>query len=140
MNYAACTTTVRDRIVKVNEKRSSFELENKKRAKIDKILVDGCLITGHVTRCDWILHVRDQPEIAYFVELKGCDLKRAVNQLSETLKHTRAQFADVERRCFAVTTKVPKAGTSIQKLCREFFRQNSAPLKVVNIKAKEVVA
>ena len=119
----------------VRENRSSFELVNKNKIKVEKIQVDGCLITGDTERCDWLLVAKCAEEVAHFVELKGCDLKKAISQLGTTLNATKERYKTARRKCYAVTTRVPKQGPSVQMLARAFYKEHSVPLIVKNIRA-----
>ena len=140
MSYELCTSVVKDTRVVVRENRSSFELVNEERHTIEKVKVDGCLITGDHERCDWLLVAKCNPDVAYFIELKGCDLKKAISQLGATLKATKDRYNSTNRKCYAVTTRVPKQGPSVQKLAREFYKEHSVPLEVKNIRASVEVA
>jgi len=140
LTYEKCTSVVNDTRVVVQENRSSFELVNEARHTIEKILVDGCLITGNQERCDWLLVAKCNPEAAYFVELKGCDLKKAISQLGATLNATKARYKLIKRRCYAVTTRVPRQGPSVQMLARAFYKEHSVTLEVKNIRASVKVA
>ena len=140
MSYEKCTSVVKDTRVVVQENRSSFELVNEARHAIEKVKVDGCLITGDQERCDWLLVAKCNPDVAYFVELKGCDLKKAVSQLGATLNATKDRYKSTNRKCYAVTTRVPKQGPSVQMLARAFYKEHSVPLEVKNIRASVKVA
>jgi hypothetical protein len=140
LNYEKCTSVVKNSRVVVQENRSSFELVNEPRHRIERVEVDGCLITGDQERCDWLLVVKCNPEVAYYVELKGCDLKKAVSQLGATLKATKDRFALINRKCYAVTTRVPRQGPTVQKLARAFYKEHSVLLEVKNIRASVNVA
>ena len=74
------------------EKRSEFRIINSKKREILKIKVDGCMkLNGK--RSDWLFIDCDN-ETAYFVELKGSGLDKAIKQLEKTLQETWNQFPD----------------------------------------------
>lgn len=135
LNYAKCTTVESGSKVVVRENRSSFELVNKNKRKIEKIQVDDCLIRGAEERCDWLLVAKCKVDVAHFVELKGCDLKKAISQLGSTLNATKKEYQGTRRKCYAVTTRVPKQGPSVQMLAKAFYKKHSVPLVVKNIRA-----
>jgi hypothetical protein len=132
MNYHKCSTITRAQKIVVKECRSSFELENPSRVPVEKIQVDGCLIDDDSERCDWLFFFRSHCEIAIFVELKGCDIKKAVSQLAATLTATRGRYRNARITCFAVTSRYPSQGPSVQKLTKDFYRKYSVPLIVKN--------
>ena len=137
MNYHKCTTITNAKKIVVKECRSSFELVNPSLVAVEKIQVDGCLIDDDSERCDWLFVIKSHCETAFFVELKGCDIKKAVSQLGATLTATRGRFKNARITCFAVTSRYPSQGPSVQKLTREFYRRFSVPLLVKN--ARKIV-
>lgn len=116
----------------VKECRSSFELANPSRVPVEKIQVDGCLIDDGSERCDWLFVFKTHCDIAFYVELKGCDIKKAVSQLGATLAATRERFKNSQITCFAVTSRYPSQGPSVQKLVKDFYRKFSVQLIVKN--------
>lgn len=140
MNYKGCTTVENGSKIVVQDNRSSFALINKNKIEVEKIQIDGCLITGEAERCDWLLVAKcSEGEIAYFVELKGSDLDKAISQLGNTLKATQNRYKSAQRKCYAVTTRVPKYGPSVQMLVSEFYKKYAVLLIVKNIRASEEV-
>ena len=135
MDYSKCMTIESSSKIVVRENRSSFELINDRKYKVEKIQVDGCLITGDKERCDWLLVVKSAEATAHFVELKGSDLKKAISQLGATLNDTKEHLKKTQRRCYAVTTRVPKQGPSVQKLAQAFYKEHAVLLIVKNIRA-----
>ncbi len=135
MNYEHCTTVTSIKRVVVKEKRSSFELINTSRISVEKIKVDGCLISDNSERCDWLFVIKSCEEFAYFIELKGCDLKKAISQLESTIISTKDRFKDTSKKCYVVTSRVPKQGPSVQRFVREFYRKYSIVLVIKNIRA-----
>ncbi len=138
MDYTRCTIPTTDSRVVVQENKSKFEVLNKNRISINKVEVDGCLISDHREKCDWIISI-DSLNRALFIELKGCDIDKAISQLKSTLNHTRTKYQDYKKECFAVTTRIPKHGSSMQKKKLEFFRQTQVTLSVKNVKSELAV-
>lgn len=133
MNYKKCTTVVNDSKVVVKEHRSSFQLCNAARLKIEKIQVDGCLIDDVRERCDWLLVNREEKKRALYIELKGADIGKAIRQLEATLGYTKKDFPQCERECYVVSTRVPKHGPSVHRRIIEFYKKNKAALTVKNV-------
>lgn len=78
-----CAEFTNNRVVAVSEKRSRYELHNNSAKEICKIKVDGCLINNGA-RCDYLFLICND-EIAFFVELKGKNLKHAIEQLNNSI-------------------------------------------------------
>ena len=135
MNYNKCTTVVNDSKVVVKEHRSSFELRNTARLKIEKIQVDDCLIDDARERCDWLLVSREEKKRALYVELKGADIGKAIRQLEATLGYTKTDFPQCKRECYVVSTRVPKHGPAVHKRMIDFQKKNKATLLVKNVRA-----
>jgi hypothetical protein len=138
MDYVSCTALTKDSRVVVQERRSKFEVINKGRISINKVEVDGCLITDHREKCDWIISV-DSLNLALFIELKGCDIDKAISQLKSTLNHTREKYGNYKRECFAVTTRIPKHGSSVRKKSLDFFKETKTTLTIKNLRSEVCV-
>lgn len=132
MDYKKCSTHTNKKIIVLEENRSRFQLNNKNCIPAKIIQVDGCLIDSDHEKCDWIV-THDQPEkTAIYIELKGCNLDKAISQLKSTLKLTTQEFRDHTKRCYAVTTRVPKQQTSVRIKCIQFQKETKAILSVKN--------
>ncbi|WP_431080637.1 hypothetical protein [Pseudomonas thivervalensis] len=132
MNYMLCTTTTTDPIIVFSENRSRISVVNNNRIEIEKIQVDGCLIDVKLEKCDWLFCYGDNAKKAVFIELKGCDLDKAISQLRSTINHTKERYRAYKKECYAITTRVPKHGASIRKRSIDFFNQTGATLSVKN--------
>lgn len=132
MNYAACTFKTSDPIIVISENRSRIEILNKQRLEIDKIQVDGCLVEQQLEKCDWLITYDTPIKTAIYIELKGCDLDKAISQLKSTIAHTRDRLRLHRKECYAVTTRVPKHGPSTRKRSIDFHRETGATLLIKN--------
>lgn len=133
MDFEACSTDTIDSIITVRENKSKFEVYNRSKKNIRKVQVDGCLISDDKEKCDWIIEVDSDKKMALFVELKGCNLDKAISQLSSTLHDTRKKYFDYERSCYAVTTRIPKHNSDVRKRSIEFYKRNKVTLQVKNV-------
>ncbi len=78
--------------------------------------VDGCQITNGV-RCDKLLICEDNE---YFIELKGSDVKHAIEQLKASINQLGDSHV-LSRQAYIIATSCsPKLQTSIQKSKLEF--------------------
>lgn len=76
---------LRDQKIHVKEHSRKYTLENSGRECIAKITVDNGLLTaGSGKKADYLL-LRCEQDIAYFVELKGCDVAKACEQILSTI-------------------------------------------------------
>ena len=132
MDFNKCSTKTKDSRVVVKEHRSKFELINKDKLVVTKIQTDGCLIGEDKEKCDWIFAVERPNKIAMFIELKGCGVDKAISQLKSTLKLTLNKFKNHKKRCYVVTTRVPKHGPKMHKKALKFFKDTNVVLITKN--------
>jgi len=132
MDFQKCSLETSDAVIVVCENRSKFQVQNPDKRVLSKVKVDGCLIADGRERCDWIVACNDIGK-AMFIELKGCNLDKAISQLESTLRHTNEVYLKHKKECYAVTTRVPKHGSSIRRRCIDFYSKNSATLSVKNV-------
>jgi hypothetical protein len=133
MDYDLCSTEITSSRLVVQENRSRFEVTNSRRESLKKIQVDGCLINDHREKCDWIIEINNQSQRVLFIELKGCNVDKAISQLKSTLVHTRERYVDYAKECFAVTTRIPKHGASTRKKCLDFHKNTKVTLSIRNL-------
>ena len=110
-----------DKIITVNENKSTFTLKNPNKRTINKSKIDGCKITSGI-RCDW--HFEDatsQQEI--FVELKGTDISHAYSQIETTINSISKNIKT--NRAFIVCSRCPMIDTKIQILKLKARKKNT---------------
>lgn len=106
-----------------NRRRVCFYNPNRQICKC--VQVDGCAITEGI-RCDNMLTFHDE-RCEYFVELKGTDVKHAIEQLRVSIQ-TLGEFTD-DRSAYVVSTNVaPALTTTIQRAKRDFRTKFQAEL------------
>jgi hypothetical protein len=124
-----CTTT--SKIASENGKR--FEIESNE--NFTRIKIDDCLINSQVVgKCDFGF-VRHSNNDFYFVELKGSDIEKALNQIISTINYFNNNFIIIpknQRLGFIVSSKVPSGGTDIKKLKQVFAKHHGKILEVKN--------
>ena len=135
MDYDLCSTHSTDSKIVVQENRSRFEVVNNNRYQIKKVVVDGCLISDHREKCDFIIEIKGEgnKKRALFIELKGCNILKAISQLKSTLIHTQEKYINFSKECFAVTTRFPKSDTSSRKMCIDFHKSTNVSLSIRNL-------
>ena len=106
-----------------NRRRVCFYNPNRQICKC--VQVDGCAITEGI-RCDNMLTSHDE-RCEYFVELKGTDVKHAIEQLRVSIQ-TLGEFTD-DRSAYVVSTNVaPALTTTIQRAKRDFRTKHQSEL------------
>lgn len=133
--YHNCCTV--SKVASENGKR--FEII--KNENFTRIRIDACLITSQeIEKCDFGF-VRHSNEEFYFVELKGSDIEKALRQIVSTINYFNNNFVNIpqhKRLGFIVSSKVPSAGTDINKLKQIFAKNYGRVLEVKNKDLKYV--
>lgn len=116
--------------------KSKVTLENKTDFEILKHKIDGCLITDHSERCDFLLEIKKPLSSAYanspnsqnyfyqeyYIEVKGSDIKTAYEQILATVRKLSRAIPELlesgqhQRKGFISCTRVPQIDTTIQTL------------------------
>jgi transposase-like protein len=135
----SCNKIKNSKIIKVSENKMEFRIKNNSSFMINLVRVDGCYIKSG-KKCDYLFEILDNNNLlkVFYIELKGQHIKEAIEQLEETLKYCLSFHKNIDRSCYIIASKVPKATTSTQKLKKEFRRKNGVML-YIDTKQKEVI-
>lgn len=121
---------VRHSKIKVDDPGSSVSAVflNPSKVKHKKHKMDG----GHLKNtksADWMLSKFDVGDV--IIELKGCDVAKAIEQIIETAKFA-AENNMLQGRVagLVVCTQYPKISTKIQRLSQDFSKKYNGPIKV----------
>lgn len=80
------------RIVSKDRKNDQKHIANNiDRSSVTQYQIDGVVITGSQSRCDFLV-MNDDRKDAYLIELKGSDISKAVIQLEATATALRHQL------------------------------------------------
>jgi len=119
--------------------KSKVASENGKRFEIvldedfTKIRIDDCLIPSQeVQKCDFGF-VRHSNGEFYFVELKGKDVKKALNQIISTITIFESTFIKIskeKRFGFIVSSRNPLSSTEIHNLKQSFAKKYGRLLEI----------
>lgn len=124
-----CIACKSDQYIKFEENKSKVTFQNPSRKEYECIKVDGCAITDGV-RCDYLLR-RSEEELEYFIELKGCDVGHAIDQLRASIKQLSSDAAKKAKTAFVISTKpYPLTNTTVQLAIKEFKTKFNASLVV----------
>lgn len=103
----------------VKENGKEFKIDNHNCKKLEKIRIDGCLITLGV-RCDYAVLVDSNSNNlndVYLIELKGSDAKHGYEQLLETYKFfiSHYQYKSIHLRLVFSKNSKPKLKSTAEK-------------------------
>jgi hypothetical protein len=84
---------------------------------LSKYKVDGCLIDDEDSKCDFLL-LNCTKEISYFLELKGSDLIKAVEQIDRSINLLHKDFKGYSVEARIVLTRVNTTDLKSSKLIR----------------------
>ncbi|MEM8720817.1 MAG: hypothetical protein AAGE84_16230 [Cyanobacteria bacterium P01_G01_bin.39] len=138
-NFGDCESIRKDPKIVIKDpgsgnNRSKFRLENSKKLKISIIQVDDCVIKQGL-RCDYLVVVPDKNKSSkgqeIYIELKGSDVKHAVEQLSTTIQKLTKDMS-ASKLCFVASTKCPINSTQIQNIKKRFKKKYQARLTIKN--------
>lgn len=124
---------VDNKVAKENGKR--FEILS--RESFTKIRIDNCLIKSQeIEKCDFGF-IRNSNYEFYFVELKGSDVEKAVDQIVSAVKVFDSTFIKIpkeKRFGFVVSSKNPLSNQKIKNLKQDFAKKHG---KILEIKSRE---
>jgi len=122
-------------ICKQKKSKSIFIGINKNENEIIKIEdADKCLnIKGKA--CDFLM-INIESDNAYFIELKGKEIRYAIEQLQNTIsevkKNYKTNFAN--KKSFVISTRCPIASKDLNNLKRKFRKETKSTLIIKNMK------
>ena len=118
---AHCVEMRSDSLIVFSENKSKITFKNPDHNTYRAIQVDGCVFNaedGH--KCDNLLESVEYAD-QYFVELKGGDSNKAVEQLKDTIDRMQPRLAEAKRMAFAVFSNTcPKNDTKRQAIEKSF--------------------
>lgn len=118
---ARCVKTISDSLIVFSEKKSKITFVNPDHNTYRAIQVDGCVFNAEDgQKCDNLLESVEYAD-QYFVELKGGDSNKAVEQLKNTMDRMQPRLAGAKRMAFAVFSNTcPKNDTKRQAIEKSF--------------------
>jgi hypothetical protein len=121
------------RIIVCEEKGSKITFYNEIKEPVVKIHIDDEVITdSEGKRCDYLL-LCGEKERAVFIELKGRDLKKAIEQLSATINHgeIEKELLEHKKTAYAVVTYIAYTPKEMQKWAEKFARDHKGSILMV---------
>lgn len=104
MHSDACSQEVLVSKIKVEEKGKQAVFLNPDLRKVRKTQVDGCLVK-QATACDWLV-VRAEDE-GVLVELKGCDVAKAIEQIEATFAYLNSNGGLTKKMAALIVCRNP---------------------------------
>ena len=131
-DYNQCLKQRTHPIISVNERKRKFVINNPNKKEVHQVTVDGCLPIKGI-KCDYLFEVVDSKTV-YYVELKGKDVKHALEQLLATLSNSfiKSKHVGYKKRCVVVSSRVPQMDPSVQRLQKQCRKQIKAILAIKN--------
>lgn len=119
--YKKCFEFIKqkNKVVTCSDKKPStkYIYTNNSLDELSKYIVDGCLIDDDGAKCDFLL-LNCNKEISYFIELKGSDLIRAVEQIDRSIDILHKDFKSFSVEARIVLTRVNTTDLKSAKLIR----------------------
>ena len=128
----------KNKIIIAEENKRKLTIDNPSGKIIRKIQVDGCLPIKQGKRCDYMfeINVPQKPVTqVIYLELKGCDIEKAYEQLIATINIFQAEHKGCNKECHIIASRVPKAGAKVQQLKVKILKTKQAKLFVNTNKA-----
>jgi hypothetical protein len=100
-----------------NKCSTKYIYENDSLDELSKYRVDGCLINDDGSKCDFLL-LNCNKNTAYFIELKGSDLIKAVEQIDRSIDILHNDFRTFSVEARIVLTRVNTTDLKNTKLIR----------------------
>ena len=120
-------------------KKSEFILENNKAKKVDKLIVDNCLLNAktRAEKCDYLFRILDD-SLIFLVECKGSDVLKAVSQIDSTITILKGELNNFLVKGRIVSTRVHSPDLRSKEYKNLRARLNSH-LETKNIKLIEII-
>lgn len=125
-----CKEQKNDSRIVLKENRCKITFINDRRFSVNQIRLDDCVFKNQ-TSCDFL--VIDNIDKEHFVELKGCDVPKAIEQLQATIPKISVSPKHQDKACYVVSARVPsKASARTQIWERIFKRDYNSELHIKN--------
>lgn len=137
---STCRCTSGARLI-VEENGRKFILVASDWNHVEKIKVDGALICDQqMEKCDYFFFYypsgkKETDRHAYFVELKGKNIDKAVRQIISTIQFFMREgfLSNVSlKKAFVVSSRVPQKDRTTEKLQEDLRKKYKCPLVIKN--------
>jgi hypothetical protein len=132
MHKPDCSNQSKASKIKVEEKGKQAIFLNPDKSTFTRIKIDGCLVK-EATACDWLVIKNNTDRV--IVELKGCDVSHALDQVEATFIHLASLNLLSGRVAALIVCRRPSSHpiftTKLQRLKDRLSKKYRAPLHVV---------
>lgn len=132
MANGCCSQSVKVSKIKVAENGKQAVILNPARDVFVRTQVDGCLVE-QATSCDWLV-VKENSD-GVLIELKGCDVSKALDQIVATFEFLKASGGLTGRMAALVVCRKPSTHpiftSKLQRVRNRLSSEFRAPLHVV---------
>ena len=130
MDYGNCANQSTHKIITAAENNRKLTIKNSSQKIITKVAVDGCLVIATGKRCDYLFEIEQPITQVIYLELKGCDIEKAYQQLVATIELFKDSHKNCKKECHVVASRVPKTGAKVQQLKIKMLKATKAKLSV----------
>jgi len=116
-----CIKVCSESKIKFAQKGKTLILLNENRIKVKKIKIDNCLMANKCA-CDYVAEFKNN---AYYIELKGSEIKKAESQIVSTLKYLKTRHNGWEKTAIIIHSSVPAFNGGWQRVALAFNRFNT---------------
>ncbi|HEV7348154.1 hypothetical protein [Telluribacter sp.] len=130
-----CDNKAKFIVFKDKRSKSEYRIENVSHHYLIRIKVDDCLIKEQdkIKKCDYLL-LDCSYKKAFFIELKGQNLKDAIIQIKSTILELNSKLLTFSFCCRIVQSKVIKATQQQEKEELIRFLRGKYPLNIKAVK------
>ena len=113
-------------VVKDSGNKQEYRVTNENGKEICKIKVDGCLIKDG-ERCDYLI-LTCEDKSAFFVELKGHDLQKAIAQVDSSITKLKNEIKEfkIYARIVLNRNPTPDINSSVEIKLKKRLKQQNA--------------
>lgn len=116
---------------------SNYKVENFDETSYSMVEVDDCVFNSDLTKCDYaMICEKEKNKIVHFVELKGSDNNKGLNQIYETIYNTKQYFIGYKIKTRLIVTKAEAPRNLDQNLILKIARVTG---DVMNGKSKNFI-
>jgi len=126
------------KVISMKEGKVRYIAHNPHRKHLSHFRVDGCLIREG-RKCDEMI-VDANDDVCYLIELKGTDLKSAIEQINASLDHFSIKFGNIKfKGRIVVTRNSPAIRDNKEKKLRDRLAKFRGDLIVKNNELEETI-
>ncbi|TPL79017.1 hypothetical protein FJ950_29205 [Mesorhizobium sp. B2-3-14] len=125
-----CQSTSKASQIKVEEKGKRAIFLNPKKEKLVRTMFDGCVVNNAIA-ADWIVSKNGIGDV--IVELKGCKIEHAADQICATAKYlTDHGHRQGKVSGLIVCSRYPSEDSTFQRIQLRFAKTFNGPIRAVN--------